>query len=174
MTDLTTLEAVKAYAGVTVDTDDAVLAALITGYSDLICAYTGRDFTLQTYLRRFDGRNNDRLVLPQTPIVGVASVTIDRQAVPSDAFYFDDTSIILDGYRFTRGNGNVQVGWTAGYVTVPAAVVQATNEMVALRYALRDHQGWSSKSLAGETVSFITKAMPDSAKVALDQYRVVI
>lgn len=180
MTDLTTLAAVKAYAGVVGAGDDAALSALITGYSDMIRAYTGRDFSLTDYGRYFDGRNSTRLVLPQTPVVSVASVAIDGVAVPAQAvvggigYRHDETSIILDGHRFTRGWGNVLVNWTAGYATVPAAIVQAAIEMVALRYSLRDKLGYASKSLAGETVSFITKAMPDSAKLVLDQFKVVV
>ena len=48
------------------------------------------------------------------------------------------------------------------------------NEIVGLRYTLRDKQGWSSKSLAGETVSLITKDMPASVATVLNQYRAVV
>ena len=55
-----------------------------------------------------------------------------------------------------------------------ADIAQAVNELVGLRYALRDKQGWNSKTLAGETVSFSTKDMPASVATILKQYRVVL
>ena len=180
MTDLTTLAAVKAYASVGTDANDAMLSALITGYSDLVRAYTGRDFTLQSYLQSFDGRNSAMLILPQWPVVAVTAVLVDGRAIPSQASFgvsgyrFTDTAIVLDGYRFARGLGNVQVAWTAGYAAVPPAISQALNEMVALRYALRTSQGVASKSLAGETITFTQRDMPAAAKTVLDQFKAVV
>ncbi|GHH09352.1 hypothetical protein GCM10008023_05930 [Sphingomonas glacialis] len=180
MTDLTTLANFKAYAGVTGGDDDTAIQALISAYSGYVRQYCNRDFTLGSYSRTFDGRNQTRQMLPQYPVQSVTAVQIDTQVVPLQAtfgqagFRFDAQSVMLNGYRFCRGEGNVLISWTAGYATVPLEIAQAVNELVGLRYELRDKQGWSSKSLAGETVSLITADMPSSVRTILANYRAVV
>lgn len=177
MTDLTTLAAVKAYAGVTTNADDAILGALITAYSQWVRSWLNRDLLRTTYTVRFSGRGGQSIQLPQYPIRSIGSLAINGVAVAAQpnwgasGYYFDDTRLYLEGSCFTRGNGNVQVTFDAGLDAVPGDIVQAVNELVGLRYALRDKQGWSSKSLAGETVSLITKDMPDSVRTTLRQYQ---
>ena len=180
MTDLTTLASFKAYAGVVIATDDAMLTSLISAYSEFARSYCNRDFTLRTYSRRLDGLNTRRQMVSQVPIGSVTSVTVDTQTIAAQiafgqpGYYFDSISVMLEGYRFTRGIGNVAITWTGGYATIPADVAQAVNEMVGLRYKLRDKMEWSSKGLAGETVSLITKDMPSASKRILDQYKSVV
>jgi Phage gp6-like head-tail connector protein len=180
MDDLATLAQVKAYAGVVGSADDNALKSLITGYSDWIRQYTNRDFSITSYTVKRDGRDQIAMMLPDWPIISVQSVKIDGLSVAaqstfgSTGYRFDERSIILNNLCFTRGRSNVDVAYTAGYATIPATIAQALCELVALRYKERDRIGFSSKSLAGETVSFITKAMPDSVKLALAQFAAVV
>lgn len=179
MPDLTTLASFKAFADVDTSTDDGVIGALITAYSAAARSYLGRDITTGDYSRTFDGRNQARQMLPQWPIVAVVSVTVDDRDIPArlsgcSGYRFDQDSVVLDGYRFDRGEANVQIAWRAGYDEVPADIEQAVNEWAGQRYALRDKQGWSSKSLAGETVSLMVRAMPDTVRVILDNWRAVV
>ena len=177
MTDLTTLAAVKAYAGVTVTTDDGMLSALITAYSAWVRSWLNRDILRATYSVRLSGRGGQSVQLPQYPIRSITSLSINGVAIAAQpswgaaGYYFDETRLFLEGYCFTKGNGNVAVIFDAGFDAVPADIAQAVNELVGLRYALRDKQGWSSKTLAGETVSLVTKDMPDSVRTALRQYQ---
>lgn len=177
MVDLTTLAAVKAYAGVTVTTDDVLLGQLITAYSQFVRSWLNRDILRVTYSVRLSGRGGHSVQLPQYPIRSIASLSIEGVVIvaqPSwgaSGYYFDDTRLYVEGYYFTKGNGNVLVTFDAGFDAVPADIAQAVNELVGLRYTLRDKQGWSSKSLAGETVSLVTKDMPDSTRTTLRQYQ---
>jgi uncharacterized phiE125 gp8 family phage protein len=181
MTELTTLDAVKAYMGVTSTADDALLGSLITAVSQYVRTYTNRDFTVTDYTQLFDGQNNTRQMLPQYPVQSVASVQIGTQAVAASpglgqsGFRFDTNSIVLAGYRFCHGEANVQITWTAGYPVIPADLAQAVNELVGLRYKLRgDNMGWVSKTLAGEVVTLVQKDMPDSVRTILNNYRAVV
>jgi len=180
VTDLTTFSGFVAYNGAVPEGDVDTIKALITAYSQWVRSYTARDFSITSYARRFDGRNTDRLMLPQTPVVSVSSVAVGISVITAQpdfgqvGFWFDDDSVMLEGHRFERGVGNVAIEWEAGYATIPVDIAQAVNELVGLRYALRDKQGWASKSLAGETVSLITKDMPDSVKAVLNSYRRVV
>jgi uncharacterized phiE125 gp8 family phage protein len=176
MTDLTTLASVKAYIGMTGTTDDALIGQLIGAYSQAVCSMLNRVILSGPVEIWRDGRGGRTLSLPDYPVTDIVLLEIDGQAIPAQAGYgqagyrFTDTKIILDGYRFTVGSGNVHVDFTAGYDEVPADIQQAVNELVALRYKERDRIGHRSKSLAGETVSFITAALPDSVKAVLAQY----
>lgn len=180
MTDLTTLAAVKAYAGVVGSADDAVLSSLITAYSAWVRSYTNRDFTVSDYDIWRSGRGQTLIMLPQTPVVSVTSLSIDGVSIPAQArfgtygYRFTPDAIMVDGTEFTHGANNIRIQFSAGFATVPVDIAQAVNEMVGLRYALRDKQGWSSKSLAGETVSLNTKDMPASVATVLKQYRFVV
>ena len=180
MSDLTTLEAAELYSGVTGSATDDLIQSLVTAYSQFVRTYTSRDFTAQSYSHTFDGRNARRLMVRQTPIISVEGVSVDGVAIAASAgfgmqgYRFDADTIILEGRVFTRGAANVTVSYTAGYASIPDDIAQAVNELVGLRYELADKQGWSSKSLAGETVSLITKSMPDSVRTVLDQYAAVM
>lgn len=176
MADLTTLAAVKLYSGITSNTDDALLSSLITAYSQWVRSFTSRDFTSQAYEIWRDGRSSQFMLLPQFPVSAVSLLEIDGKAIPAQpafgryGYRFNDTQLLVDGLCFAYGQQNVHVMFTAGYATVPTDIAQAVNELVGLRYALRDKQGWSSKSLAGETVSLMTRDMPSSVATILNQY----
>lgn len=175
LADLTTLDDFKAYAKVNATTDDALLRSMITAYSAAARSFMNRDITTASYSITRDGRGTQMLLLPQFPITAVSSVIVDGMPISAQTAFglpgyrFTDTAIILDGFRFTRGFGNVQVSFTAGYAVVPADIAEAVNEWVALRYKERDRIGHVSKSLEGQTVAFITKDMPDSVRRALNQ-----
>lgn len=177
LADLTTLDDFKSYAKVNASTDDALLRTMITAYSAAARSFMNRDITTASYSITRDGRGTSAMQLPQFPITAVSSVIVDGMPVSAQTAFglpgyrFTETALILDGFRFTRGFGNVQVAFTAGYVEPPADIAQAVNEWVALRYKEVDRIGFASKSLAGETVSFITKAMPDSVKSVLVQHQ---
>lgn len=175
MQDLTTVEAFVAYADAANDPDTASIQRMITAYSTAVRSYTNRDFTLESYSRTFDGANNTRLMLSQYPIVSVTGLQVGMQVIPAapafgaTGFRFDERTVMLNGYRFARGEGNVLVSWTAGFATVPSDIEEAVIEWMATRYANRgDRAGWSSKTLAGETVSLMIKGMPETVKIVLD------
>jgi hypothetical protein len=177
MVDLTTLAAVKAYAGVAGSTDDAMLGALVTSYSQFVRTWLNRDLLRTTYSVRMSGHGGYSVLLPQYPVRAIGSLTIEGVIITAQlswgatGYYFDDTRLYLEGYQFTKGRGNVLITFDAGLDAVPVDLAQAVNELVGLRYATRDKQGWSSKTLAGETVSLVTKDMPDSVRTVLRQYQ---
>jgi hypothetical protein len=177
MSDLTTLDAVKLYLGLTTDADDPLLSALITSYSQWVRSYCERDFDSRAYEIYRSGRDATFLLLPEIPVTAIALLEIDGKAIPAQpafgqyGFRFSSDRIVVEGgVRFCWGVENIRVQYTAGYATIPADIAQAVNEIVGLRYSLRDKQGWVSKTLAGETVALSQKDVPSSVKTVLDQY----
>lgn len=61
--------------------------------------------------------------------------------------------------------------YTLSYLAIPAPIEQAANEMVGLDLKQRDNLGISSKSLAGETISYSDSAMTKSTIALLNAYR---
>ena len=179
--DLTTLAACKDWLGITGNGDDGVLARLITNVSAAIENIVNRTFAITAYNIMRNGTGTRRMVLPDFPVVSVTSVTVDGMLVSQSSdgvvargWTFDDRGLFMVGGVFSMGRNNVRVVYSAGYATVPADIDQACLELVAFRYRGRDRIGHASKSVQGETVSYITKDMPAEVAATLAQYRKVV
>lgn len=177
LADFTDVGSVKTYAAIASATDDALITSMITAYSQWIRSNLNRDINSASYDIRVSGRGTYELFLPQYPVTAVALLEINGLAIPVSSgfgvhgYAFDSDRVGLTGHCFTRSFLNVHIQFTAGYSPIPADIAQATVELVALRYKLRDKLEWSSKSLAGESVTLITRDMPASVKTVLDSYR---
>ena len=180
MADLTTLANTKAWLGIQATDDDTLLSRLIASASEFIQTWLNRSFASQDYNEVRDGTGGCRMVFADYPVTAVSSVVVNGRAIPRAQLYgdpgysFDANRIILTGYLFSRGIGNVQLSYTAGYSETPKEIEQACIDLVSLRFKERDRIGHQSKSLAGETVSFIVKDMPDSVQTILNNYRKVV
>jgi hypothetical protein len=109
----------------------------------------------------------------------VASLTIDGVAIPArtsptgSGYTFDEDFLLLCGYCFTRGPAERRAGDTAGYAATPKDLEQAVLEILALKFKERERIGVSSKTLAGETISFFRNVSSDTMAV-IDSYRRVV
>jgi uncharacterized phiE125 gp8 family phage protein len=178
--DLVSLANVKSWLAITATTDDTLLTRLVTAVSQFIQTWINRDLASQAYSEIRNGHGGTVMSFRDFPVTAVSSVVIDGNSIPlapdtvSLGYRFTETSLILQGYVFTRGAANVQISYTAGYASIPTEIEQACIELVSLRYRERDRIGHASKSLAGETVQFIVKDMPDSVRTILQNYKKVI
>lgn len=176
MADLTTVEAVKQFMGKADAADDALLASMVAAYSQWVRSFTNRDFNVAAYDIWRSGRDSDVMMLPQWPIQSVEQVVIEGRVIPPASSFgaygyrFDERQIVLSGARFPIGAMNVNIKFTAGFAVIPADIAQAVNELVSLRYKMRDKQEWVSKSLASETVTLNQRDMPASVATILKQY----
>jgi hypothetical protein len=183
--DLTTLADVKAWLQTGQNpfpaTDDALLQRLITAASQFIQSWLNRQIAAADWLELRDGTGGQLIVLANSPVTTVLSLSIDGLSIPPaptdggfDAGYtFTPTELALRGYVFTRRPQNVIVTYTAGYAATPPDIAQAAIELVCQRYRERSRIGEVSKALGGgETVSFSQKDMSEDVKTALLPYRV--
>jgi uncharacterized phiE125 gp8 family phage protein len=190
---LASIAAVKQFLSISNSNSDAVLGSLIDAYSAAVESYCSRRFSQQTYNERRSGNGKNSILLINYPVISIASVSTttaqniaQAPAFPGtgtgwyqlDVSQGDGRMIVLGGYAFDRGRGNVMIVYDAGYpvggdgvVQVPADLSQALVEMVALRFKARDNIGYRSKTLATETIMFDMSAMPASVKMVLQVYR---
>jgi hypothetical protein len=141
---LTSLTNVKSWLGVTLTTDDTLLTNLINQISLAISNYLQRpNLSRSTYTELRSGVGNSSMMLRNWPVVSVTSVAAGQTTISASSGLglsgytlstWDGTgagtpqSITLNGYRFTRGQNNIQIVYEAGYCiedeaqTVPASV----------------------------------------------------
>jgi hypothetical protein len=162
--DLTWLSSVKAFVEVDSTKDDAIIADLITAFSQWVLTYTGRDSLNSgaTYTEVYDGNGKHRMFLRNTPIQTLASVIVGSVALPISSG-FGKPGVAIDQDRFSititpgfgtatsyvypssnwasqffwKGLQNVQVVYTAGYnvIRVESGDVETvTNQTVTLAY----------------------------------------
>lgn len=80
--DLTSLSNVKAWAGVTSDTDDVLLARLITSASRFVINYLQRGQLVRTtYNELRKGTGNTVMLLRQYPVIQINSLTLRGQPI---------------------------------------------------------------------------------------------
>jgi hypothetical protein len=183
---LTTLANVKAWLemDMAVTAQDAVITRLIDSCSVYIESWLSRKIAQAVYTEAYDGKGSNAITLAEYPITALTSVSIDGVAqviVPNTEFNtvgarYHERQLVINGKVFSRGRGNVLVTYQAGYATVPADIEQACIELVSLRLknARKANLGIQSKTLAGESITFFSGAMPDSTRDMLLEYRNVV
>jgi hypothetical protein len=182
--DLTTLGDVKAWLqtgqAAFPDTDDALLARLVTAASQFIQTWLNRQIAAADWLEVRDGNGGQRLAFANFPVSAVLSLAIDGLAIPAapddggfgPGYVFTPTELALRGYIFTRRAQNVIVTYTAGYAATPPDIAQACIELVCHRYRERTRIGETSRALSGsEMVSFSQKDISDAVLLLLSPYR---
>jgi hypothetical protein len=177
--DLVTLAAIKAYMGITGTELDATLAAQITRVSAAIEGYLQTNVLAASFEEKRNGYGGTAIQLYRKPVQSVQALVINGQAVQAatafgqPGWWLSGRLLLLVGCTYAKGWGNVDVTYTAGYTTVPADIEQACLEAIALATKRKDHIDVSSKSLGGETISYITSNMTPSALTMLNRYRIV-
>ena len=179
--DLTDLDTVKTWLGVSGATTDAQISSLITAVSSFVTNYLGRQILSADYAETYRGNGQSVLLLRNFPITAVDSVAFAGQTVTAAAdpvaltsgILFDDRSLCLIGHRFPLALP-VVVTYTAGYAATPPDLAQAAIELVGEAFRRRDRIGLSSKTLGGqEVVAFSLKDMNDTVRALLAPYQVL-
>src|SRR6267378_7819244 len=118
-------------------TDDALIQRLITAATQFIQSWLNRQIAVADWLEVRDGTGGQLLVLANSPVTAVLSLSIDGLTIPpapadggfAAGYTFTPTELALRGYVFTRRSQNVIVTYTAGYPTTPPDLAQAAIEL---------------------------------------------
>jgi hypothetical protein len=184
--DLTTLDEVKAWLrtgqAAFPDSDDALLARLITAASQFVQSWLGRPILSADWQEVRDGTGGQCLAFAAFPVTAVLSLSIDGLVIPAApscggtgaGYVFTPTELALHGFVFTRRSQNVVMTYTAGYAAVPPDIAHACIELVCQRYRERSRIGEVSRALSGrETVTYAQGDMSASVRTLLSAYRAV-
>jgi hypothetical protein len=178
MPDLTTLANVKEYLDIeSSDTKyDQTLTRLISAASRQIESYCSRFFEIRAYNESYDGNASDILVLANTPLVSITSVSIDGEIIASEDYKVYDDYVRLVERLFTPGKQNVSVQYSAGLYDAasespPADLEDACIQLIAFKYTMRGSEGLSQRHVNQVSDSFAGAAIPLSVALILDKYR---
>lgn len=184
--DLCTVDDVVAFMGGEVNaTAKDELQFLVTACSQAAATYCCRNFIQQTYAEVRNGTGNPLLVLRNSPVTSISAVSVGANSIPPGVgggqrgYVLDDTTLyLLGGYIFERGVQNVVVNYTAGYTpitdpdsTIPYDLRQAVVEAISVVFKRRQNLGVSSKTIAGESITYILAQWPASSKAVLSYYQ---
>jgi uncharacterized phiE125 gp8 family phage protein len=174
---LASLNDLKDYLSIKTTADDGILLRILLAASAWFESKVGRTLASSVYTEAQDG-NGTRTIIPRHyPVTSVASVVIDGQTVPPSTsvdvsgWVHSGDVIKLRGFVAYSGTANVEVVYTAGYPVIPADITQAVIEVAADRYRSRTRVGEVSKSMGGESVSFVTFTIPASVQSVIESYR---
>jgi hypothetical protein len=168
MSVICTIDDVKNFAGITSTNSDVVLQMLLADSLQAIGSFCNRNFVSQPYVEYRDGNDATKILTANYPLTAVASVMVDGVLIPQQTapglngwFYIPGSRrIVLVGYKFSRGDRNVILTYTAGFGDAgnvapwPADLQMALIMYIVTRYKERERLGVGSKSLAGESVTF--------------------
>lgn len=175
--DLTDVATLKTYlkAG---SESDTLLQQLLTAASYAIENYVNRTLVSDDFTDVLDGTGGRFVVVPNYPITAVSGVMVDGNIIPAGSvstvgFYFTKNTIVLNGYSFTRGRGNVTIAYTAGFATVPPDLAQMCIGTVQHWLNDRNRAGETSRSMGGQTITYTSKDMPEWVKTGLNSYKSV-
>lgn len=143
LTDLTSVAAATPYLAAAGLAAPADLDAIVTAVSAEMQSYASRNFVSQDYSVTLNGLGGVRLVLPNTPVTAIKSLTVGNLTIPaapdavSYGYVADEWGVWLRGYDFCRGIQNVALTYTAGYTAIPMDLQEAALEAVAAYVAAR-------------------------------------
>lgn len=186
-TDLTTLDAVKAWMVIKPESTSAddPLAALIKSCSaDFLRATSRPDLLKAEYTEVRQGDGGTRICLYRWPILAITSLKIAGVAVSASAdkmaagYFIDDDidpertfNLYLSGRGFTDGAA-IEIAYSAGYDGVPGDINQAVIDWVVYRYKQSPNLGASQrKTVEGESVQQSQDDAPATTKACIERYR---
>lgn len=140
-----TIADIKSLFGITVQTDDHILAILSQGIESKVALNCNRTFESTVLTEYYDGDGTSVLQLKNYPIITVSAIYDDTDRVydassliSSDDYVIKETEgrIELDGLTFMQGLKNIKIVYTAGYssATMPFDLKVAVAKLVLADY----------------------------------------
>lgn len=172
MSAFATIEDVKAYLGITRTDKDEIIGRLVLAVSAHIEKVCCRSFAVQTYIDNFRPAGQASIFLKHGPVTAFTNLMAGSQVLDEAKYYRDGRVVALEsGAVF--GREAVVATYQAGYATIPEPIKQACIETVALRVREMDRIGEQSKSVAGESTSYIISDLPPSARALIAPFKEV-
>lgn len=167
---------------VDISDDNTFIESVINQKTKEFHNYCGvEQFLSKQYIEYYDGNGSNLLFPYKTPIISVTSIYDDH-----DWVYGVDTLIASTSYKvvdnrriynkdgvFTKGNQNIKITYTAGYVSIPDDLKLACIREVLREFNRRKDFDVVAKSLDDGTINYVEKGLLKSSKDVLNKYRVI-
>ncbi len=175
MADYCTLADVRIYLNINSANSDTLISLLITSASAYIDNWTNRTFSTVSNTIKMNGNGSNIMMLKDYPIISVSSVKVGNISYQqsdgnSVGYVLGDYAIYLIGDKFTKGFVNVSITYTSGFASVPADIKQVAIELVAYKFKESERVGISTKTMAGEVISYDLKDIKEHVKNILNNY----
>jgi uncharacterized phiE125 gp8 family phage protein len=185
-TDLVTKAEYKAYAGITSDTQDAIITATIPKVSQLVktlCRRTFVDYISDAKTEVYSGGRGSKLFLTEYPILSVSGVELSTDYGANYTSLVEYTDYVLDledgsivavgiDAVFPKYINGYKISYTAGYEVLPEDLKVAVLDLVTY-YIKNDGSVHSPKAPGTNTVQIeyiTTTNLPAHIKRVLDLY----
>ena len=193
-TPITTVDAFKAYAGITNTNQDALIVTMIPQAQMALGNFCNRDFASETVTEYRDGNGSRRMLMAHYPLTAVSAVYVDGVSIPLSpnppvgagySFPPLGRAIYMQNYAFNMGMRNCVITLTAGYGDAgnlapwPVDLVLACHMYIQTRLQERTRLGVGSKTLAGEAITYAdagsgtngsSQGIPAAARLILENY----
>jgi Phage gp6-like head-tail connector protein len=182
--NLATLSEYKAYAGITSDTQDTMINAIIPKVSELVknlCRRTFVDYVNDSKIEVHSGGYGSKIFLKEYPVLSVVGVeySVDYGNTYTDLVEFtdyavdlEDHSIVSIGGEFDKYINGYKVTYNAGYETLPVDLKLAILDLITY-YIKNDGSVHSPKAPGTNSVQIeyiTTTNLPAHIKRVLDLY----
>lgn len=179
---LVTLDDLKLFMRINVNTSDERLKYLINQATDFIERYCQRRFTAETYTNEtYDGDGTDELFLKNWPVISFTSLSYNGAHNNSGSFTVIDTEdywvntaggYITKSSIFNRGTQNYRATYQAGYTVIPYDLQWVCCMLASEAYSQSGSAGIKSESLGDHSITFeaITQSNPRTLSI-LNSYR---
>jgi len=179
------IEQIKDYLGISVDTDNSLLATMIDNAQGVIEAYTDRVFKAETATKYFDADNIDGrfLYIEGYDLMTITTLTNgDGSEIASANYRLEPRNetpkwaIRLDGdaaWELDDSDSEISILGTWGYSTTPPDdIIHACIRLTAFIYRQKDTSSDIDRPMmTGDGVTIMPSAIPQDVKSILDKYR---
>ena len=162
---------------------DPVVAQLLAQAESIVDGYAGRPLESASYTIEVDGHGGDTIRVGRWPITAVTSVTVDGDVWTVDVDYkwrpdgrfvalgaglsYDPYTKSMGGY-WPVGTQNIELVFTAGYVTPPFGYVPIAIQIAKRLYTegagtAASPDGIVQQSVGGESVTYQWQNQPSQA-----------
>jgi hypothetical protein len=178
-TTFCTLAQIKSFAGITVTTYDAELTLIIENTTGAMQRYMQRDITQTVYSveRHSFAQAASRLVLNHRPIISVQEVRVDGSVVATADYVAQlPEGVLYSAGGWPSGSYHVEADYTAGYATIPAALVSAC--LLQSRYIWTQYQKGGDRfgeaqraEASGGSTAFVVEDWYPGVRASMNGYR---
>jgi len=184
-TELSALADIKTLLGISSSNKDAILTIIKDAVEAFVKTYCGRDFLVTSYTEYHDGDDSVSMRMNQRPITAITSVHVDASRTFDAATLVPTANIITDAkgqelgfielfnYRYTRGQKNVQVIYSAGYSTIPTDLSLAVKLLAAKEFKVADKTLYaeSTQQVGDMVITLTPDSLPKNVLEILNRYR---